>query len=127
MYLFIKHLHMTMAFLTLVSFALRGVWMMRQSPLLHKPLVKVAPHIIDTLLLVTALMLAGMLRLNPAEHPWLMAKIIALVAYIALGIVAFRHSNPKVRVASWVAAIITLLYIISAAFGKSAWGFLALA
>ncbi|MDQ2075318.1 SirB2 family protein [Marinimicrobium sp. ABcell2] len=124
MYLFLKHLHMTLAFLTLFSFALRGVWMMRQSPMLQKGWVKVAPHIIDTLLLVAGLMLAGMLRITPGDHPWLMAKIIALVLYIGLGVVAFRHSNPKVRMASWIAAIIVIIYIISAAFSKSAWGFL---
>jgi len=124
MYPLMKHLHMTLAFLTLFSFALRGLWMMRQSSLLHQRWVKIAPHIIDTLLLVTALILAGLLRYSPGAHPWLMAKIIALVVYIILGVVAFRHSNPKVRVASWCAAIITILYIISVAFSKSAWGFL---
>src|SRR5690554_151219 len=124
MYPLMKHLHMTLAFLTLFSFALRGLWMMRQSPLLHQRWVKIAPHIIDTLLLVTALILAGLLRYSPGAHPWLMAKIIALVVYIILGVVAFRHFNPKMRVASWCAAIITILYIISVAFSKSAWGFL---
>lgn len=124
MYPIMKHLHMTLAFLTLFSFALRGIWMMRQSPLLHQRWVKIAPHIIDTLLLVTALILAGILRYNPGAHPWLMAKIIALVVYIVLGVIAFRHPNAKVRVASWCAAMITVIYIISAAFSKSAWGFL---
>lgn len=124
MYPIMKHLHMTFAFLTLFSFALRGVWMMRQSPLLRQRWVKIAPHIIDTLLLVTALILAGMLRYNPAAHPWLMAKIIALVVYIALGVVAFRHSNPKVRLLAWCAAMITIIYIISVAFSKSPLGFL---
>lgn len=124
MYLFMKHLHMTLAFLTLFSFALRGLWMMRQSPLLQQRWVKIAPHIVDTLLLVTALILAGILRYSPGAHPWLMAKIIALVVYIILGVVAFRHPNPNVRVASWCAAMVTVIYIISAAFSKSAWGFL---
>src|SRR5690625_647029 len=124
MYPIMKHLHMTLAFLTLFSFALRGIWMMRRSPLLHQRWVKIAPHIIDTLLLVTALILAGILRYNPGAHPWLMAKIIALVVYIVLGVIAFRHLCAEVRVSSSCAALLTVISIISAAFSMSAWGFL---
>src|SRR5690625_7341686 len=99
MYPIMKHLHMTLAFLTLFSFALRGIWMMRRSPLLHQRWVKIAPHIIDTLLLVTALILAGILRDNPGAHPWLMAQSIALVVDLVLGDSAVRQPNEKRRVA----------------------------
>src|SRR5690625_7262182 len=101
MYPIMKHLHMTLAFLTLFSFALRGIWMMRRSPLLHQRWVKIAPHIIDTLLLVTALILAGILRYNPGAHPWLMAKIIALVVY-KIGRASCRES---VRISEGIASV----------------------
>src|SRR5690625_7047821 len=120
MYPIMKHLVMTPAFLSLFSFALRGLWMMRQAPLLHQRWVNIAPHIIDTLMLVTALILAGILRYNPGAHPWLMAKIIALVVYIVLGVIAFRHANATVRVASWGAAMSPVTRSISCACSTTA-------
>ena len=76
MYLMLKHIHMTMAALSFIGFFIRGIWMWRQSPWLHKKLVKILPHIIDTLLLISAFALAGVLRYSPGDHPWLMTKIV---------------------------------------------------
>lgn len=119
MYMMLKHLHMTLALLTFLSFFIRGIWMLRNSPLLQKRLVKILPHIIDTILLVSALTLAFHLKLTPGNNPWLMAKIVALVFYIGLGVVAFKHSNVKVRTFAWSGGLIVLIYIIAVAFSKN--------
>lgn len=119
-----KHLHMTFALLTLISFFVRGIWMLYQSSMLRKRWVKIAPHIIDTVLLVSALILAVLMSYSPTAHPWLMAKIVALVLYIGLGLVAFKHSQPAVRLAAWLAALAVLFYIVSVAFSKDPMGFL---
>lgn len=118
MYLILKHVHMTCALLTFISFFIRGIWMWRESLLLQARLVKILPHIIDTALLISALALAFHLRLNPAETSWLMAKIIALVVYIGLGTLAFKHTNKTVRKCAWIAALCTFFYIISVAATK---------
>lgn len=125
MYLMLKHLHMTMAALSFAGFFIRGLWMWRQSPLLHKKLVKILPHIVDTLLLVSALALAGLLRYSPGDHPWLMTKIVFLVVYIILGVIAFRNSNPALRKCSWLAALVVFIYIVSVAISKNPLGFFA--
>jgi uncharacterized membrane protein SirB2 len=119
MYLALKHLHMTLALLTFISFFIRGIWMWRSSPLLHKRLVKILPHIIDTLLLISAFVLAFHLRLTPGENPWLMAKIVALVIYIGLGVVAFRHSQTNARKLAWLAALAVFAYIVTVAITKN--------
>lgn len=119
MYLILKHIHMTCVLLTFISFFIRGIWMWRESSLLRARLVKILPHIIDTALLASALALAFHLQLNPAETPWLMAKIIALVVYIGLGTLAFKHPNKTVRLSAWVAALCTFLYIVGVAAVKT--------
>ncbi len=120
----IKHLHLTFVALSLISFTLRGVWMMKESPLLQAKLTKILPHVIDTVLLVSGLTLAISLGLQPGEHPWLVAKIVGLVAYIALGVIALKSKRAKkVRVVAWVAAILSFGFIASAAITKSAAGF----
>lgn len=120
---FFKHLHMTFALLTLISFFVRGIWMLGQSSMLQKRWVKIAPHIIDTVLLVSALVLAVLMSYSPTAHPWLMAKIIALLLYIGLGLVAFKHSRARVRLAAWLAALVVFFYIVSVAFSKNPLGF----
>src|SRR5690606_28226536 len=118
MYPILKHLHMTMALLTFLSFFVRGIWMWRQSPLLHKRIVKILPHIIDTVLLVCAIALALVLSLSPMNQPWLMAKLMALVVYIGLGVVAIKHAKPMEPSTRWIATVVVFLYILSVAQSK---------
>lgn len=54
-YLALKHLHTTTVLITIVLFAIRGVWMLIDSPLRRRRWVRIAPHIIDTLLLLSAI------------------------------------------------------------------------
>ncbi|MFV1983228.1 MAG: SirB2 family protein, partial [Thiohalomonadales bacterium] len=89
----IKTIHIAMAFLSISGFIIRGIWMMQQSDNLKEKWVKVLPHIIDTFLLLSALILAINLSINPLEQYWLMSKIIALFVYIGLGMVALRFGK----------------------------------
>lgn len=122
---FIKHIHLTFVALSLFSFILRGIWMINDSPYLQAKLTKILPHIIDTVLLASAIWLVVTLGLQPGEHPWLVTKIIGLIAYIALGVVALKSKREKrVKITAWVAAIACFGFVASAAFSKSAAGFL---
>src|SRR5262249_6653639 len=87
---------------------------------------RTVPHIVDTVLLVSAIALAWMLRLSPLQAPWLLAKIVGLVLYIALGMLALKPGRPEgVRAAAFVAALIIFGYIVSVAVSKDPAGFLA--
>lgn len=120
----IKQLHMLFAFISLLGFVTRGVWMLRESPLLMSRWVKILPHINDTLLLASAISLAVLMGLSPGVHPWLLAKIVALCVYIVLGVLAFRHPRKPVRTLAWLAALVVFMYIVSVAFSKQPLGFL---
>jgi len=64
-------------------------------------------------------------RLSPVGQPWLIAKLLALLAYIGLGMVALRYGGTRrIRGTAWLLALATAAYIVSVAFSKSAWGFL---
>lgn len=89
-------------------------------------LLKIVPHIVDTVLLVSAIALAVMLGAKPSEAPWLMAKIIALILYIVAGSYAIKRGKTrKVKMISGVLALAIFAYIISVAMSKSPFGFLA--
>lgn len=122
----VKHLHLTFVVLSFALFLTRGYWMMVESSLLYAKPTKILPHVIDTGLLVSALVLAVQLSLNPAAQPWLMAKIVGLVVYIVLGTIAIKPGRPKsVRSAAFVLACITFMYIVACALTKSPGGFFA--
>jgi uncharacterized membrane protein SirB2 len=56
-----------------------------------------------------------------------LAKIIGLLVYIGLGLVALRPGRPTaVRAVAWVAALATFGYIVSVAITKNPLGVLAL-
>jgi uncharacterized membrane protein SirB2 len=121
-YLAIKHLHITCAALSGSFFLLRGLWMLTDSPLLQRRGVRVAPHVVDTLLLATALVLVFWSGQYPFVQPWLTAKVLALVAYIVLGTVALKRGRTKgVRTFALLAALAVLTYIVAVALTRQAW------
>jgi uncharacterized membrane protein SirB2 len=126
-YAAIKLLHQTSVILSGLGFTVRGMESLRGAQWTQGRIAKTLPHIVDTVLLFSALMLAGMLHLNPAHSPWLMAKILGLLVYIGLGVVALRARLAwKTRATAWVLALMVLFWIASVAILKTPWGFLAL-
>ncbi len=52
--------------------------------------LKVVPHINDTILLACAVGMLWVASINPFTTPWLFGKILALIAYIVIGAVCMR-------------------------------------
>lgn len=125
MYIALRHLHVTTVMLSFGLFVLRGAWMLDDSPQLRQRWVRIVPHVIDTLLLASAIGLAIILRQYPFLHGWLTAKVLGLIAYIILGGVALKRGPTKaIRAVAWVAALATFGYIVSVAVTRSPLGFL---
>ena len=92
-------------------------------PVLQHRAVKVLPHVIDTLLLGSAITLLLMLHLSPIAQTWLLAKILALLLYIGLGMVALRFGQTrKIRLGAWLLALLVAGYIVSVAYIKTPLG-----
>ena len=120
MYLALKLAHITAAILTISGFALRGFWMLTDSANLDRRIVKIAPHIVDSVFLLSGIGLVWILRLPVMSQPWLMAKLLALVFYVLLGTVALRRGKTKrTRAIALLLAILTFAYIAGVAMNKS--------
>ena len=118
-YLAIKHLHVTCVTLSISLFFLRGVWSMRASPIMQQRWVKIAPHIIDTLLLGSALTLAWLSHQWPFQQTWLTAKVFGLLAYIILGSIALKRGKTRqIRLVAWLMALATVGYIVAVALTR---------
>lgn len=113
MAVWLKHLHMTMAALTIAGFLLRGFWAWRVPRLLALKPVRIGPHVIDTVLLASAVALLFAYGWNPLDHGWLMAKIGLLLVYIGLGMAALKpRFAPPVRFAAFLGAVAVFAWIV---------------
>lgn len=113
----IKVLHLTSVALSYSLFFMRGIWVLRASPVMQQRWVKIAPHIIDTVLLGSAITLAVLLGISPLTSPWLAAKIIALLLYIVLGSFALKRGKTRqAKLAFWLAAQAVFCYIVLTAW-----------
>ncbi|QIR13721.1 SirB2 family protein [Shewanella aestuarii] len=91
----VKHTHLMFVALSVAFFVLRFGLHLRQSPLMERKFLKVAPHVIDTFLLVSGFTLCFMIKQYPFVDPWMTEKIICVIAYIALGIMALKSNRNK--------------------------------
>ncbi|MGB5587702.1 MAG: SirB2 family protein [Gammaproteobacteria bacterium] len=122
MYPALKHLHVTCAALSLGLFLLRGWWMVRFPARLQRRWVRVLPHVIDTVLLASAIALMFVIRQWPFYQDWLTAKVIGLVVYIALGTIALKRGRTmQVRVLAFIAAVAVFLWIVATARLHTPW------
>jgi len=120
-YLLLKHLHVTCVVLSGLSFTLRGWWMLRDSPMLGRRLTRIAPHVIDSTLLGSAITMAVMSGQYPFFQPWLTAKFFGLLAYILLGMMALKRGKTKaIRTRFFVLALLSYAYIVSVALTRNA-------
>lgn len=118
-HLVMKTIHMSCAALSISLFVLRGWWMLHDSARLQLRWVRTVPHVVDTALLASAVLLALNIGQYPGTHSWLTAKIMALLLYIGLGTLAIKRGKTRqVRTAAWLAAIAVFAYIVSVAITR---------
>lgn len=92
---------------------------MQGSAALQHRALHILPHLVDTVLLISALLLAWYINQYPFVHGWLTAKIIALPVYIALGSIALKHGRTRrSRTVAWFLALATFGYIVLVATTK---------
>ena len=120
-YLIFKHLHMTAVALSGLLFMVRGLWLLQGSTQLQAKWVKITPHVIDTLLLVSAIAMLVVAQQFPA---WVHVKITLLIVYIGLGVMAFKKAKTQGQKLTFLlAAVAVYVFLISVALTKSPAGF----
>lgn len=124
-YLLAKHVHVTTVAVTLVLFTLRGIAMLTESPLRHWRLLRIVPHVVDTVLLASALYLAVVIYGYPMIHQgWITGKLIGLVVYIGLGTIALKRGRTHgIRATAFAGALLVFAWILHTAFTRSPWPF----
>lgn len=124
-YLALKHIHLTAVVLSISGFVVRWLLMLADSPLLRRRLVKVLPHVIDTVLFVSAVAMVVISAQYPIVLSWLTAKLVGLLAYIVFGMMALKRGRTKAQRAAWFAAALAAFgYIVMVALTRNPLGWL---
>ena len=97
MYMAYKHFHLLMAVLSVSFLLVRFAMSLKPAAILQNKFFKIAPHAIDTLLLLSAVMLMLTIGQYPFTSAWLTEKLFAVLAYIVLAVMAFRGRTAFIR------------------------------
>jgi len=120
--LIIKYIHIISALLSISGFIYRGILKLTTPEKLTQKWLKIAPHIIDTVLLASAIYLVVITELYPTLFNWVSIKIVALVIYIILGLFTLRFCQTRTSIiVSFILAITVFTYIIFVAKTKLIW------
>jgi uncharacterized membrane protein SirB2 len=126
-YATIKFIHQCAVVLSISGFAARWLGVLAGAAWVRGRVARSLPHVVDTVLLTSAVALAWKIGLNPLSMPWLTAKIVALLVYIGLGKLALRPASSRATcIAAGALALLTVAYIVSVALSKQATGFFGL-
>ena len=121
----IKAFHVFVALLSGSLFALRGGFSLAGARWPNAAVVRYSSYAIDTALLTAALMLATILPGAMFANGWLTVKITLVVLYVVLGVFAMRRAKTKrMRVASYVAALLVFVSIYAIARAHDPLGFI---
>ncbi|MGO4893602.1 SirB2 family protein [Flavobacterium sp. W21_SRS_FM6] len=124
MYEITKHLHLTIMLVSVLLFLSRFVLTIRGSNLLNKKALKIAPHIIDTIWIITAVALCVMLQQYPFVNGWVTEKLLAFVMYIFMVLFALKLAKTNLmRFIGLVGAISWLAFAGMVAVTKQAYLF----
>jgi len=113
-YLEVKTAHVLFAGTSLLLFVFRWFAASQSGHLPAPRLWRAVPPVVDTLLLACGVWLLLILRLNPIATPWLRVKLLCVLVYIVLGVLAFRL---PARWRPWLftAALLVFGFIVSVA------------
>lgn len=119
----LKHTHLLFVAIVVIVFIARVLIAQFKPELLAAKWMKIAPHVLATVLLLTGVGLVFEGNWLAGDYGWIVAKLIAMFAFIGLGMVAIRAQGDN-RWYAFAGALIMVVYIVKVAITKQAFFFL---
>ena len=120
LYEFVKYIHVTAITLSIIGFVFRVILKLNDSPYQTRYWFRKLPHMVDTILLASALSMVYLLNVNPLTTYWLAEKILGLLLYIVLGMFALRWGKTvQIRKTAAILAVLVFSYIVYVAHYKT--------
>lgn len=103
----IKHVHILLAMLSGTLFAVRGAFALAGARWPRALPVKWLSYTVDTALLTAAMMLLTILPWSLFANGWLLVKVVLIVVYVVLGVLAMRGGrSQRARATCYGAALL---------------------
>lgn len=119
----IKLVHVAAVLASGTLFLLRAVAVQVGLRLAMAAPVRYLSYTIDTVLLVSALVLMGLIHQYPFVQRWLTVKVILVAVYIVLGSLALKRARTRrARLVCAIAALLVFGLIVSIARTHNPWG-----
>lgn len=110
-YLTLKYLHIICVAGSFSLFFIRGIWLLRSYPHAQEPWIKALPHVVDSLLVASAI---GMLIMAPKgiwDGNWMLVKVVLVIVYAMMSVLVLRLAKSKTqRVLLWITALLVFLF-----------------
>ena len=119
MYLIVKHTHLTIILLTFLFFIINFVLTVKNSPLKENKILKIGPHILYTLFVITFIYMIAVneLKLYPFVNGWASSKLGGFVLYVLSITLALRWARTNLwRFVGLISAIFWLGMTIRLAY-----------
>lgn len=111
-------IHVIFVLLSFISFITRVALSQFKPEVLTLKVFKIAPHVIDTLLLVSGITLViNGNWIASGNYGWIISKFLVLLAYVGLGVFTMRSTGTK-RWLAFAGALACYGYILSVAITK---------
>ncbi|MCC5854845.1 MAG: SirB2 family protein [Idiomarina sp.] len=122
MYEMFKHSHATLAVLSLVFLLLRVFLAWKDSGPLNKKWLKIVPHVIDGLLVVSIIALLTTLQQTPLSGGFFTEKFVGFLVYITCSVLTVMtlrgRFSPRLKVPFLLGAIVSWFWLANVAFSK---------
>lgn len=115
----IKLIHLTFILTSIVSFSGRFALSFFKPEMLQNKIIKIAPHVIDTVLLISGVALVLQGGWLEGEFGWIVSKLTLLAGYIIFGVVAMRAEVKGKRWLAFIAALLCYVGIFIIAITKN--------
>ncbi|GBL03680.1 SirB2 family protein [Glaciecola sp. KUL10] len=115
MYTIIKHAHLTIILLTFIFFIINFVLTLKNSDALSHKILKIGPHILYTLFVITFvyLVLNNPLNLYPFVNGWASSKLAGFVLYVLSITLALKWA--KKRIWQFVGLLSAVFWLVMSA------------
>jgi len=121
----LKIIHVSAVVVSGSGLLLRGIAVQANWRVMQQTWTKVLPHIVDTLLLLSAIAMCVQYSWYPIQQGWLTAKVLALVVYIVLGTYAIKRGKTLAQKRLFLLlAMLCFSYIVGVALHHDSRSFL---
>lgn len=118
----LKHLHLLFVAIVVLSFIGRVALAEFRPEMLQRKWIKLSPHILASLLLLSGFALAFQGNWFANAYGWIVVKLFLMLVFIGLGLLTMREQG-KNRWMAFGGAIFCLVYIVKVAFTKQVFFF----